>query len=206
VTKSAYESKKSQLSVAPLGIYYAALNTQTPPFNNINLRKAVIAASNREAYLLARGGKLVGTVATHFIYPEVPGYTQAGGAAGGGQDYISHPAGDMTVAEKYMKAAGYPSGKYTGSANVLIVGSNSAPGPQEMQIVQNGLNSLQDDDQGGAAADDVLEVLRLRQGARQRVPDGRLDRGLPRPVLGAVRAVQREGDHPDQQQQLGSPQ
>ncbi|HEY1507874.1 MAG TPA: ABC transporter substrate-binding protein [Solirubrobacteraceae bacterium] len=142
VLKSAYESKKTQLSIAPLGMYYAALNTQTPPFNNINLRKAAIAASNREAYLLARGGKLVGAVATHFIYPEVPGYQQAGGAAGFNQDFISHPAGDMTVAEKYMKAAGYPSGKYTGNASVLIVGSNSDPGPQEMQIVQNGLNAL----------------------------------------------------------------
>ena len=142
VLKTAYESKKAQLSVAPLGIYYAALNTSVPPFNNINLRKAAIAASNREAYLLARGGKLVGSVATQCIYPEVPGFSQAGGAAGFKQDYISHPAGDMTVATKYMKAAGYPSGKYTGSANVLIVGSNSDPGPQEMQIVQNGLNAL----------------------------------------------------------------
>ena len=44
VLKTAYEGKKAQLSIAPLGSYYAALNTQTPPFNNINLRKAVIAA------------------------------------------------------------------------------------------------------------------------------------------------------------------
>jgi peptide/nickel transport system substrate-binding protein len=41
-----------------------------------------------------------------------------------------------------MKLAGYPGGKYTGNANVLIVGSNSDPGPQEMQIVQNGLQAL----------------------------------------------------------------
>ncbi len=75
VLKSAYETKKSQLSSLRLGTYYASLNTSVPPFNNINLRKAVIAAQNREAYLLARGGKLVGTVATHFIYPEVPGFT-----------------------------------------------------------------------------------------------------------------------------------
>ena len=44
VLKTAYESKKKQLSIAPLGIYYAALNTQVPPFNNINLRKAVLAS------------------------------------------------------------------------------------------------------------------------------------------------------------------
>jgi peptide/nickel transport system substrate-binding protein len=142
VLKSAYESKKTQLSIAPLGSYYATLNTQVPPFNNVNLRKAVIAAQNREAYLLARGGKLVGQVATHFILPEVSGFQQAGGETGFGEDFVSHPTGDMAVAEKYMKLAGYPSGKYTGNANVLIVGSNANPGPQEMQIVQNGLQAL----------------------------------------------------------------
>jgi peptide/nickel transport system substrate-binding protein len=142
VLKTAYESKKTQLSIAPLGSYYATLNTQVPPFNNINLRKAVIAAQNREAYLLARGGKLVGQVATHFILPEVSGFKEAGAEAGFGEDFVSHPTGDMAVADKYMKLAGYPSGKYTGNANVLIVGSNSDPGPQEMQIVQNGLQAL----------------------------------------------------------------
>jgi peptide/nickel transport system substrate-binding protein len=142
VLKSAYETKKSQLSVAPLGDYYATLNTQVPPFNNLNLRKAVIAAQDREAYLLARGGKLVGQVMTHFLFPEVPGYQQAGGAAGFGEDYVSSPTGNMTVACKYMKLAGYPNCKYTGSTNVSIVGSNADPGPQEMQIVQNGLSKL----------------------------------------------------------------
>jgi peptide/nickel transport system substrate-binding protein len=142
VLKKAYESKKTQLSISPLGIYYAGLNTQAPPFNNINLRKAVIAGANREAYLLARGGKLVGQVATHFIYPEVPGFQEAGGMAGFGQDYVSHPTGDMKVACKYMTLAGYPKCKYTGSATALIVGSNSDPGPQEMQIVQGGLQAL----------------------------------------------------------------
>ena len=142
VLKTAYESKKTQLSIAPLGSYYATLNTQVPPFNNINLRKAVIAAQNREAYLLARGGKLVGQVATHFILPEVSGFKESGGETGFGEDFVSHPTGDMAVAEKYMKLAGYPSGKYTGNANVLIVGSNADPGPQEMQIVQNGLQAL----------------------------------------------------------------
>jgi peptide/nickel transport system substrate-binding protein len=140
--QEAYTSKRKQLSIAPLGIYYTSLNTQVPPFNNVNLRKAAIAAQDREAYLRVRGGKLVGAVATHFIYPEVPGFQEAGGYAGFGQDYISHPTGDMTVACKYMKMAGYPNCKYTGSATVQLVGSNSDPGPQEMQIVQNGLNKL----------------------------------------------------------------
>lgn len=142
VLKKAYESKKKQLSIAPLGIYYAALNTQVPPFNNINLRRAVLAVENRNAYALDRGGKLVATVATHFIYPEVPGFKEAGGMAGFKQDFVSHPSGDHSVACKYMKLAGYPHCKYTGNANVLIVGSNAAPGPQEMQTVQSGLTQL----------------------------------------------------------------
>lgn len=142
VLKTAYQTKRSQLSIATLGIYYASLNTSVPPFDNVNLRRAAIAAADREAYLLARGGKLVGQVATHFLGPEVNGHKEAGGAAGFGVDYLKNPRGDMAVATKYMKAAGYPSGKYTGNARVLIVGSSDDPGPKEMQIVQARLEAL----------------------------------------------------------------
>jgi peptide/nickel transport system substrate-binding protein len=140
--KTAYEKNKSQLSVAPLGSYYSSLNTQVPPFNNVNLRKAVVAAQDRQAYLLARGGKLVGSVMTHYIYPEVPGFQQAGGYPGFGADYLASPTGNMQTACKYMKLAGYPNCKYTGNTTVSIVGQNAAPGPQEMQVVQNGLSKL----------------------------------------------------------------
>jgi peptide/nickel transport system substrate-binding protein len=142
VLKTAYESKRNQLSISTLGQYYASMNTTRPPFDDINLRKAAIAIQDRNAYLLARGGKLVGQVATHFLGPEVPGFDEAGGAAGFGIDYVSHPGGDMATACKYMKAAGYDNCKYTGSAKVVIVGSNSDPGPKEMQIVQSGLEKL----------------------------------------------------------------
>jgi peptide/nickel transport system substrate-binding protein len=142
VLKTAFQSKKSQLSIAPLGDYYAALNTQVKPFNNVNLRRAAVAAANRQAYLLARGGTLVGQVATHFLGPTDPAFAAAGGKDGFGFDFLKNPAGDMNVAKKYMKAAGYPSGKYTGSENVIIVGSNADPGPKEMQIVQSGLQAL----------------------------------------------------------------
>jgi peptide/nickel transport system substrate-binding protein len=142
VLKTAYENQRSQLSISPLGNYYAALNTKVAPFDNVNLRRAVVAAADRQAYLLARGGTLVGQVMTHFLGPEVAGYQEAGGAKGFGIDFMSHPTGDMQVACKYMKAAGYPNCKYTGNAKVLIVGSNSDPGPKEMQIVQSGLQKL----------------------------------------------------------------
>jgi peptide/nickel transport system substrate-binding protein len=142
VLKTAYQTKRSQLSIASLGNYYASLNTQTPPFNNVNLRRAAVAAANRQAYLLARGGKLVGQVATHFLGPDNTAFEAAGGAEGFGFDFLKSPTGDLNVAKKYMKLAGYPTGKYTGNANVLIVGANAEPGPKEMQVIQAGLEPL----------------------------------------------------------------
>ena len=79
---------------------------------------------------------------THFIYPGVNGYTEAGGAAGPAVDYNANVNGDMTVAEKYMKLAGYSSGKYTGNATVQVVGANNGNDPAVIQIVNNALTSL----------------------------------------------------------------
>ena len=206
VLKTAYEQKKDQLSISTLGNYYAALNTKVPPFDNVNLRRAAVAAADRNAYLLARGGTLVGQVATHFLGPEVPGFQEAGGEKGFGIDFVSHPSGDMTVACKYMKAAGYKNCKYTGNAKVLIVGLELGPG-SEGDADRPGRPAearLQRVDQGRAAADDVLEVLRLREGRDPGVPDGGLDRGLPGSVRLPVRAVQRQGDRAGQQLELGA--
>ena len=75
-----------------------ALNTSKPPFNNVNVRKAVIAASDRVALLATQGGPLSGIVATHFIPPGVPGFQQAGsvaGPSGAAYDFVQHPTGDM---------------------------------------------------------------------------------------------------------------
>lgn len=142
VLKRAYQRQRSQLSLSPLGMYYVTLNTAMEPFDDVNLRRAVVAATDRSAYLLARGGSLVGQVATHFLGPEVGGFEQGGGAEGFDFDFLRNPRGDMAVARKYMERAGYPSGKYTGDDKVLIVGSKDDPGPRETQIIQAALESL----------------------------------------------------------------
>lgn len=142
VLKQAYTQKRKQLTTSTLGSYYASMNTQVGPFKDINLRKAAAAIADRAGFLLARGGKLVGTVATHYIPPEVSGFKESGGAEGFKVDYLANPSGSLAVAQKYMKLAGYPSGKYTGKDTVTIVGSNSDPGPKEMQILQDGLIKL----------------------------------------------------------------
>ena len=135
-----------QLSLMPgIGNRYIGLNTAKPPFNNINTRKAVIAASNRVALIDTRGGQLAGAVATHFIMPGVPGFQQAGGYAGpaGAQyDFLQHPTGDPALAASYMKKAGYSSGKCTGNCTVTMVSDNTPPGSDTAQVFKSQLSAL----------------------------------------------------------------
>lgn len=124
--KLAAQEFPDQLELAPSGgNRYVALNTQIPPFDDINVRKAVLAAADRDAMRLARGGELVGPIATHFIPPGVPGFEEAGGEEGAGLDFMASPGGDPELAAEYMQAAGYDSGKYEGDEQVLMVAENA---------------------------------------------------------------------------------
>lgn len=143
IVKLAYESYPSQITfTAGSGDHYAALDTAHGVFTNLDLRKAVWAAVDREAIVKARGGPLVAEPMSHFIYPGVNGYTEAGGAAGPAVDYNADVNGSLTVAEKYMKLAGYKSGKYTGSQTVQLVGANNGNSPAIIAIINNALTEL----------------------------------------------------------------
>jgi peptide/nickel transport system substrate-binding protein len=143
IVKLAYEKFRSQLLIAPgAGDHYVAINNSTGPFTNVNLRKAYWAALDREAMNKARGGSLVTNVQTHFLYPEIPGFEESGGLTGPKVDYNEHPQGDLAVAEKYMKLAGYPSGKYTGSQTLQVVGSTGSPASEDAQIANESLKKL----------------------------------------------------------------
>ena len=144
--KEAATQYPHQLTLTPSGgNRYVALNTSKPPFNNVNTRKAVVAVTDRMALLATRGGPLSGIVATHFIPPGIPGFQQAGGAAGptGPQfDFVQHPTGDMALAESYMKKAGYSSGKCSGSCTITMVSDNTPPGSNTAQVLKSQLTSL----------------------------------------------------------------
>jgi len=141
IVQLAYEKFRSQLEISPgSGTRYIAVNNKQGPFANINLRKAYWAALNRVAMNKGAGGSLVADVQTHFIYPEIPGFEDAGGYPGPKADYNEHPEGDMAVAEKYMRLAGYPSGKYTGSQTLQVVGSTDHP--EEAEIANSTLRTL----------------------------------------------------------------
>ncbi len=143
VVKLAYQNYYNQLIAVPgAGDHYVALNNKQGPFANVNVRRALWAALNRAAMLKADGGQIVAQLGTHFIYPTSAGYEQAGGDHGPNVDYNNYPAGNMAVAAKYMKAAGYASGKYTGSAVVKVVGSTGDPANKTAAILNNAVQSL----------------------------------------------------------------
>ncbi len=139
----AYEHFRSQLEIsAGAGTNYISVNSHHGPFTNVNLRKALWAALDRVAMNKARGGELVTNVMTHFLYPEIPGFEQAGGLKGPQFDYNDYPEGNAAVAAKYMRLAGYPSGKYTGGATLQIVGATGSPDAQDVEIVNQTLQNL----------------------------------------------------------------
>lgn len=118
----------------PTGRYrYIALNTRVKPFDNVNVRRAIVAGFDRNALRQAFGGPLVGEIPTHYIPPGQPGYDQAGGAKGPGLDFMSKPSGDPALAAQYMKKAGYPSGKYTGGQTLTMVSDNAT---QQLNVTE----------------------------------------------------------------------
>jgi peptide/nickel transport system substrate-binding protein len=141
--KLAYQQYPSQITFTPgSGDHYVSLNNHAGPFTNVNLRRAAWANLDRAAIIKLRGGSLTGQPATHFIYPGLDGYAQAGGDAGPQVPWNRSVTGNLQVAEQYMKAAGYKSGKYTGNATVEIVGANNGNDPAIIQLVNSDLTQL----------------------------------------------------------------
>jgi peptide/nickel transport system substrate-binding protein len=121
----------------PTGRYrYIALNTRVKPFDDVNVRRAIVAAFDRNALRQAFGGAVVGIIPTHWIPPGQPGYDEAGGANGPGSDFMSHPSGDLQLAMSYMKKAGFSSGKYDGSHTFTIVADSATQQKNVAQVAQ----------------------------------------------------------------------
>src|SRR3712207_7326634 len=81
---------KGQYQTVPSGGYrYFPMNTTVKPFDNLNVRRAVMAGFDRAAAPKARGGRYIGDIATHFLPPEFPGFEEAGAFEGPGIEYLS---------------------------------------------------------------------------------------------------------------------
>ena len=136
--------KKKQLVVGGNTgrVRYISLNNTIKPFNDINVRKAIAAAINREFLRQPLGGPLAGDIPTHYISPGILGFEQAGGFDGPGVDFLKNPKGDADLAAQYMKKAGYSSGKYDGGGTFLMVADNSGPTAQQAQVAKDQFEKL----------------------------------------------------------------
>ena len=152
VLQRALQRNKEQVGFVPSGgTRYISLNTTIKPLDNINVRKAVIAASNREALRLTRGGEVLGDIANGWIPPGIPGFEEAGGLKQNlDLDYLKNPKGDAALAKKYMLAAKEedPSmqidanGRWTGSEKLLTIATNADPGKKTAEVFQNQIEKL----------------------------------------------------------------
>jgi len=135
--------QKDQLSTqASGGFRYFPLNTTIKPLDNLNVRKAIVAGFDRDAARKARGGEFVGPIANHYLPPQFPGFKESGGLKGFGQDFMANPKGNPQLAAEYMKKAGYPSGKYTGNEELLMVTANVDPGKAQAEVARAQLEKL----------------------------------------------------------------
>src|SRR4051794_20432958 len=142
--KDASQNRKDQLKLVPSGGgRWISMNTKVKPFDDLNVRKAVIAGFDRNALILTRGGKLVGDVATHILPPGMAGFEEAGGMKGTGVDFVSEDGSPLPdVSAEYFKKAGYASGKYEGTEKILMVGSNAGVAAKTAEVAKAQLEKM----------------------------------------------------------------
>jgi peptide/nickel transport system substrate-binding protein len=150
ILQAARAEHPAQLGTVPAGgTRWVALNTSKAPFDNVDVRRAVIAGVDREALRATLGGELAGPIAQGFLPPGIPGFAESGGLGGVGVDYLAHPAGDMALFKTYMlraAKAGVPvdpaTGRYAGTRPVTVVGDNADPGLATSRAVVAALRRL----------------------------------------------------------------
>ena len=132
IVQEAAEHYKEQLQISPgAGDHYIAVNNKVGPFKNVDLRRALWAALDREAMDKARGGQLVTTVETHFLYPGIAGFEQAGGLKGpAGIPYNEKPAGRHRPGRKVHEASAVTRAASTPVKRSTVVGATGAPAPK----------------------------------------------------------------------------
>ncbi len=138
-------SHPRQLAVAAgAGEQYIALDNASGPFRSEDLRKAVWAALDRRSIAAAASGAVPGLAQpmTHFLYPGIAGFQQAGGDAGPSVDYNSDADGNLATATRYMKLAGYRDGRYTGRGVLRVVSADTPDQRAITQIVSAALSDL----------------------------------------------------------------
>ena len=114
--------------------WYMALNTTSPPFNNLMARQAINYAANRSAYVKIAGGPSLAVPACQILPPNFPSYTAYCPYTTGSQTTWSAP--DMAKAKALVKASG------TLGDKVVVNGTNDQVGTALAEQMVADLNSI----------------------------------------------------------------
>jgi peptide/nickel transport system substrate-binding protein len=85
--------------------WYAVINPDVAPLDNIHCRKAIEYAADHEGYQRAYGGAVGGDIATGLLPPQIPGAQKFDL-----YNFNSKPNGDIDNAKKELQACGKPDG------------------------------------------------------------------------------------------------
>ena len=124
-----------QLHLSPeTGMYYASMNVNLPPFNDLRVRKAINDAVDRRAAVIAFGGRALATPTCQVLPPGIPGYEPY-------CPYTKNPgarwtAPDLARARALIKASG------TAGQPVTLITDDSSIGRHIGAYLQSLLTSL----------------------------------------------------------------
>jgi peptide/nickel transport system substrate-binding protein len=114
--------------------WYMALNTQRPPFNNLEARQAINYAANRTAYVKIAGGPSLAVPACQILPPNFPSYTAYCPFTTGPQTTWSGT--NLAKAKALVKASG------TLGDKVVVNGTNDQVGTELAEQMVSDLDSI----------------------------------------------------------------
>jgi peptide/nickel transport system substrate-binding protein len=85
--------------------WFAVINSDVAPLDNIDCRKAIEYGVDHEGYQRAYGGTVGGDIATSLLPPQIPGY-QKSDVYG----FLAKPNGDVDAAKAALQKCGKPNG------------------------------------------------------------------------------------------------
>jgi ABC-type transport system substrate-binding protein len=126
---SADPDLSGQFAVETTGcVHYLSLQTDAGPTRDLPVRQAINYAIDKQAVLLALGGRFAGEPASTILSPTLNGYSA----------YDLYPSpesrGDPDKARKLLAEAGYPHG-----VTLNYVGQSTATGPALLDALRDGL-------------------------------------------------------------------
>jgi peptide/nickel transport system substrate-binding protein len=117
-----------------LADWYFALNTKTPPFNNVMARQAINYAANRAAYVKIDGGSDLAVPACQILPPDFPSYVPYCPYTTGSKTVWSGP--DLAKAKQLVQQSG------TAGDKVVVNGTNDQVGTALSQQMVSDLDSI----------------------------------------------------------------